>query len=110
MKKLPFDLLFSSESCIFPVGFLYVLKIYHVRLYIVEIMGLERLPNDVRFIPNLSHYCRKLAFFMSLKPWLRMQECACVCMLWPMYAGYCPRMWAEGYFGHFIFKNRFLLI
>ena len=39
MKKLPFDLLFSSESCIFPVGFLYVLKIYHVRLYIVEIMG-----------------------------------------------------------------------
>ena len=36
VKKLPLDSLFSSESCIFPVGFLYVLKMYHVRLYIVE--------------------------------------------------------------------------
>ena len=27
--------------------------------------GLERLPNNVGFIPNLSHYCRKLAFFVS---------------------------------------------
>jgi len=25
---------------------------------------LEQLPGDVGFIPNLSHYCRKLAFFM----------------------------------------------
>ena len=25
--------------------------------------GLKRLPNDLGFIPNLSHYCRKLAIF-----------------------------------------------
>ena len=30
-------------------------------------------------------------------------------MLWPKYAG-SPHTWAEGHFGHFIFKNRFLLI
>ena len=30
--------------------------------------GLEWLLDDVEFIPNLSHYCRKLAFFMLLKP------------------------------------------
>ena len=30
--------------------------------------GLEWLLNDVRFIPNLSHYCRKLAFSILLKP------------------------------------------
>ena len=30
--------------------------------------GLERLLDNVGFIPNLSHYCRKLAFFMLLKP------------------------------------------
>ena len=43
-EKLPFDSLFSSESCIFPVGFLYLLKIYHVRLYIVEKMGFGTAP------------------------------------------------------------------
>ena len=30
-------------------------------------------------------------------------------MLWPKYAG-SPHTWTEGHFGHFIFKNRFLLI
>ena len=43
-EKLPFDSLFSSESYIFPVGFLYLLKIYHVRLYIVEKMGFGMAP------------------------------------------------------------------
>ena len=38
-EKLPFDSLFSNESLIFPVEFLCVLKIYHVRLFIVEKMG-----------------------------------------------------------------------
>ena len=48
------------------MGFLCVLKMYHVRLYIVEKkLGLERRPDDVGFFPNLNHYCRKLAFFMK---------------------------------------------
>ena len=38
-EKLPFDSLFSNESLAFPVKFLCVLKIYHVRLFIVEKMG-----------------------------------------------------------------------
>ena len=50
------------------MGFLYVLKMYHVRFFIVEKMGLEWLLDDVRFIPNLSHYYRKLAFLILLKP------------------------------------------
>ena len=38
-EKLSFDSLFSSESCVFPVGFLCVLKMYHVKPFIVEKMG-----------------------------------------------------------------------
>ena len=38
-EKLPFDSLFSTESWVFPVGFLSVLKMYHVKLFIVEKMG-----------------------------------------------------------------------
>ena len=41
------------------MGFLCVLKMYHIRLFIVEKMGLERLVDDGGFIPNLSHYCKK---------------------------------------------------
>ena len=44
------------------------LKIYHVRLFMLEKWDLEQLLGDVGFIPNLSHYCKKLVFFMSMKP------------------------------------------
>ena len=40
-----------------------VLKMYYVRLYIVEKWGLEWFLDDMRFIPNLNHYCRKLTLF-----------------------------------------------
>ena len=50
------------------MGFLCVLKMYHVRLFTVEKMGLEWLADDVGFIPNLSHYCKKLVFLIFLKP------------------------------------------
>ena len=33
--------------------------------------------------------------------------CACVRRLWPTYVGHGPCAQAEGYFGHFISKNRF---
>ena len=45
-EKLSFDSLFSSESCIFPVGFLCVLKMYNVRLYIVEKIGFGTAPGQ----------------------------------------------------------------
>ena len=40
-EKFHFHSLFSSESWVFPVGILYVLKMYHIRLFIVEKMGFE---------------------------------------------------------------------
>ena len=38
-EKLPFDSLFSSEFLVFPVEFMCLLRMYHVRLFIVEKMG-----------------------------------------------------------------------
>ena len=38
-EKLPFDSLFFSESQVFPVGFLCVLKMFYVSHFIVEKMG-----------------------------------------------------------------------
>ena len=49
--------------------------------------GLERLLDDLGFIPNLNHYCKKLALFMFLKPLLCTQDYAYVHMLWLVYAG-----------------------
>ena len=43
-EKIPFDSLFSSESKVFPVGFLCVSKMYHVRFYIVEKIGFGTAP------------------------------------------------------------------
>ena len=53
-EKLSFDSLFSSESCIFLVGFLCVLKMYHVRLYIVEKIGFGTAPRQcgIHFKPQ----------------------------------------------------------
>ena len=42
-EKLPVDSLFPSESCIFPVEFLCVLKMHHVRLFIVEKNGVLKI-------------------------------------------------------------------
>jgi len=50
------------------VGFLCVLKMYYVRLFIVEKIGFGMAPKRYGFIPNLSRYCKKLAFLMFLKP------------------------------------------
>ena len=35
--------------------------------YSLKKWGLERLSDDVGFIPKLNHYCKKLAFLMLLK-------------------------------------------
>ena len=71
----------------------------HVRLFIVEKMGFGMAPSDGGFIPNLSHYYRKLAFFILLKPYLCTQDCAYVRMLWPMNAGFCSNTGAKSHFG-----------
>ena len=47
---------------------------------------------------------------MLLKPQLHVQDCAYVRMQWLTNVGHNPCAQAEGYFGQFISKNRFLLI
>ena len=53
-EKLPFDSLISSESYVFLVGFLYVLIMYHVRIFIVENMGFGMAPRrcEIRSKPQ----------------------------------------------------------
>ena len=52
-----------------PIGFLCILKMYHVRLFIDEKNGgLEWLLDDVGFVSSLSHYYKNLVFLMLLKP------------------------------------------
>ena len=84
-EKLPFDSLFSSESQVFLVGFLCVLKMYHVRLYIVEKIGFGIAPRlcEIHFKPQ--PLLQKTCIFHASKPQMRTQECAYVCMLWPTY-------------------------
>ena len=72
----------------------------------VKKWGLERLADEVGFIPNLSHYCRKLAFLMLLKPQQCTQEYAYVCMLQFVYTGCDSCTQAEGHFGHLILQKQ----
>ena len=52
-----------------PIGFLCILKMYHVSLFIDEKNGgLEWLLDDVGFVSSLSHYYKNLVFLMLLKP------------------------------------------
>ena len=93
-EKLPFDSLFSSESCIFPVGFLCVLKMYHVRLYIVEKMefGTALKLCEIHFKPQLL--LQKTCLFHAPEtPVAYTGMCLCthalvhVCKLLPTYMG-----------------------
>ena len=64
------------------------LKIYHVRLFILEKWDLEQLLGDVGFIPNLSHYCKNNLYFLCL--W----NPSCIRKSVPTYACFGPRMQA----------------
>ena len=69
-------------------------------LYSGKKKGLEQLPNDVGFIPNLSHYCKKtclsyasetLAAYTGMC--LHTQDLAHVCKPLPTYVGRGP-LWS----------------
>ena len=99
-ENLPFDSLFSSESCIFPVGFLCVLKMYHVRLYIVEKMefGTALKRCEIHFKPqlllqktNLLYASETLVVYVGVC--LRMHALAHIRRLLPMYMGRGP-LWS----------------
>ena len=106
-EKIPFDSLFSSESCIFLVGFLCVSKIYHVRFYIVEKMGFGMSPRWCKIHSKPQPLLQKTFLFYIFETLvayagvcLRTHALAHVHRLLPTY-------WASGHFDHFIFKNRF---
>ena len=62
-EKLPFDSLFSSESQVFPVGFLCVLKMYHVKLYTMEKMGFETTPRRCEIHSKSQPLLQKTCIF-----------------------------------------------
>ena len=47
---------------------LYVLKMYHVRLFIVEKKGFGAAPRRCRIHSKLQPFCRKFSFLILLKP------------------------------------------
>ena len=67
MKKSVFDSLFLV-NLVFPLRIFCVFEIYHIRIYTVEKLGLGTVPDDVRFIPNLSFNAEKLVFHSFLEP------------------------------------------
>ena len=88
------------------------LKIYNVRLFIVEKMRFEMAPRRCGIHSKPQSLLQKTCLFYvseTLAAYARVCLCA---MLWPTNASCCecPHTWAEGHFGHFISKNKFLLI
>ena len=85
------------------MGFLCVLKMYHVRLYIVEKMGFGMAPRqcEIHSKPQLLLQKTCLSYaFETLVAYVGM------CLRKPALAS----VQAEGHFSHFISKNIFLLI
>ena len=109
-EKLSFESLFSCESCISPVGFLYVLKMNHIRLFIIEKIGFGMAPKRCGIYSKHQPLLQKTYIFHASETpvaytrlCLRTHALAFVCRLLPMYIGRKP-LWS------FITKNRFLCI
>ena len=93
----------------FPLGFLYFLKMYHVRLFIMEKMGFGMAPRRCGIRSKPQPLLQKTFLFYIFETLvayagvcLRMHALAHVHRLLPTY-------WASGHFDHFIFKNRFFV-
>ena len=92
------------------MGFLCVLKMYHVRLFIVEKMGFGMAPKRCGIHSKPQSLLQKTCLFYASKTLAAYTGMCLHRMLWPSYAGYCSRTWTKESFGHFISKNRFLFI
>ena len=79
------------------MGFLYVLKMYHVRLFIVEKMGFGMAPRRCRIRSKPQPLLQKTCLSYTSETLAT-------------YARKCLHTRAKGHFGHFISKNRFFLI
>ena len=71
-------------------------------------MGLERLPDNVGFIPNLSINAENFPFFMFLKPYMPMQDRACVRMHHGCARRLIPACTCQGLTWLYFSKNRFI--
>ena len=89
------------------MGFLCILKMYHVRLYIVEKMGFGTTPRRCGIHSKPQPLLQKTRLFHASET-LAMYAKMCFCtMLWSTYASCCPRTWADGHFGHLFPKIDF---
>ena len=96
-EKFPFDSLFSSESCIFPMGFLFLLKMYNERFYILEKMGFGMTSRQCGIHSKPQPLLQKTCLFNTSET-LAMYGgvCLCtnalahVCKLLPTYVGRWP--------------------
>ena len=73
------------------------LKMYHVRLFIVEKMGFGTTPRQCKIHSKPQPLLQKTCISYAFETLAVTQECVCVCMLW------------SAYIGHFIFKKDFFL-
>ena len=72
-------------------------EMYHVRLYIVKKMGFGVAP-------------KRCGIHSKPQPLLQKTCLSYASETLAMYVGCGPRMQVKGYFGHFLSKNRFLLV
>ena len=93
-EKLPFDSLYSNRSLVFSVEFLCVLKMYHIRLFIMEKMGFETALRQCEIHSKLQPLLQKTCIFQASETLaaytgvcLRTHALACI----STHAGYCPR-------------------
>ena len=77
-EKLLFVSQFSSESQVFLVGFLCVLKMYHVRFYIVEKMGFEAAPRRCGIHSKPQPLLQKICLFHVFETLVTYAE-MCLC-------------------------------
>ena len=73
-------------------------KVSRMPLYIEKNKGFERLPDDVRFVPNLNINAKNLSFIGFWNP-------RCVCRSMPTYACIRPAYAGLGFVWPFIFKK-----
>ena len=106
-EKIPFDSLFSSESQVFPIGFLCVSKMYHVRLFIVEKMGFGTTPTRCGLNSKPQPLLQKTCLSYASETLVVYTRSVCIHMLWRAYASRNPHTQAKGHFGHFISKTDF---
>ena len=83
------------------------LKMYHVRLFIVEKMGFGTTPRQCKIHSKPQPLLQKTCISYAFETLAVTQECVCVCMLWSAYIGHGPHTQAEGHLAILFSKKIF---